>query len=141
MEYQSKSFIIIISIIIILTIISTYLLFFKRCINKGHHEHIKTLLRQSARYSIAALQDKSLFIAVLHANYGAGYWWALKDIYPSNIISSVAGVSSEIIEKEILDIQDYFTRQLIRECSGIRTGFTPAELSKYAELIQLAGYI
>ena len=36
------------------------------------------LVRQAARWSTAAKQDKNSMIAVLHANYGAGYLWALK---------------------------------------------------------------
>lgn len=38
---------------------------------------IKTLVRQSARWSVAALQDTNIMIAVLHSNYGAGYLWVL----------------------------------------------------------------
>ena len=34
---------------------------------------IRTLLRQSARWALASQQDKSPLIALLHANYGAGY--------------------------------------------------------------------
>ena len=110
-------------------------------INKsGDMKIIEILLRQSARYSIAALQDKSLFIAILHANYGAGYWWALKDIVPTDVISRVAGVPYETIEKQVLSIQDIFTKKLIQTCSGIRSGFSETELNKYNVLIHLAGY-
>nr|QBK89293.1 MAG: uncharacterized protein LCMiAC02_03880 [Mimivirus LCMiAC02] len=35
-------------------------------------EILRILTRQSARWSIAASQDKSPLIAVLHANYGQG---------------------------------------------------------------------
>ena len=42
--------------------------------------HIETLIRQASRWSVAAQQDDSPIIALLHANYGAGYLWALKDI-------------------------------------------------------------
>lgn len=38
---------------------------------------IKTLVRQSARWSVAASQDTNIMIAVLHSNYGAGYLWVL----------------------------------------------------------------
>ena len=42
-------------------------------------KNINTLIRQAARWSVAAQQDESPIIALLHANYGAGYLWALKD--------------------------------------------------------------
>lgn len=44
------------------------------------------LIRQVARWSTAGKQDKNSMIAVLHANYGAGYLWALKDIIKMDII-------------------------------------------------------
>ena len=34
---------------------------------------VNKLLRQTARWSTAAKQDNNSMIAVLHANYGAGY--------------------------------------------------------------------
>ena len=46
----------------------------------------KKLVRQAARWSTAAKQDNNSMIAVLHANYGAGYLWALKDIINTNTI-------------------------------------------------------
>ena len=49
-------------------------------VDPSHVENIQKLTRQAARWSTAAAQDDSPLIAVLHANYGAGYLWALKDI-------------------------------------------------------------
>ena len=131
------------SIFILLVVILLLILFSctRQCnTNYNSNNTVKILLRQSARYSVAALQDKSLFIAVLHANYGAGYWWALKDIVPTDVISRVAGVSYETIEKQVLSIQDMLTKKLIQTCSGIRSGFSETELNEYKVLIQLAGY-
>ena len=54
--------------------------------------HIKTLTRQAARWSVASTQDESPMVAVLHANYGAGYLWALKDIATDQQISSATGI-------------------------------------------------
>src|SRR5207237_6958 len=42
-------------------------------------EKVQILTRQAARWSTAASQDNNPLIAVLHANYGAGYLWAIHD--------------------------------------------------------------
>ena len=56
---------------------------------------ISTLLRQSARWAIASTQDDSAMISLLHANYAAGYLWAVKDIYSDvEIIKFVESGSS-----------------------------------------------
>ena len=59
---------------------------------------IKVLTRQAARWSTAAKQDKNSMVAVLHANYGAGYLWALKDIASSEQIKSATGTSKSTLE-------------------------------------------
>ena len=78
---------------------------------------IKTLVRQTARWSSAALQDKSPLIAVLHANYGAGYLWALKDIATSEQIKQATNVDQLEFEKKITDIQDKVTKDAIKQCA------------------------
>ena len=40
---------------------------------------VDILVRQASRWSVAAQQDKSPMIALLHANYGVGYLWALQE--------------------------------------------------------------
>ena len=77
---------------------------------------IQTLVRQAARWSTAAKQDKNPMIAVLHANYGAGYLWALKDIATSEQIKKAAGVDLLVFEKEITTIQDVATKRMIEVC-------------------------
>tara|TARA_Y100000389_G_C17223324_1_gene394404 strand:+ start:407 stop:706 length:300 start_codon:yes stop_codon:yes gene_type:complete len=79
-------------------------------------EIIKTLVRQTSRWSAAALQDKSPLIAVLHANYGAGYLWALKDIATADQIKHVTNIELLTFEKEITSIQDKVTKNAIRVC-------------------------
>ena len=79
-------------------------------------EIIKTLVRQTSRWSAAALQDKSPLIAVLHANYGAGYLWALKDIATAEQIKRVTNIDLLKFEKEITSIQDRVTKNAIRVC-------------------------
>ena len=41
---------------------------------------IKILYRQCARWAAASIQDEATIIKMLHANYAAGYLWAIKDI-------------------------------------------------------------
>ena len=78
--------------------------------------NIRKLVRQSARWSTAAEQDESPMIAVLHANYGTGYLWALKDVATPLEISLAAGINVSKFEKEIVRVQDEATQSMIREC-------------------------
>jgi hypothetical protein len=77
---------------------------------------IQTLTRQAARWSTAAKQDKNPMVAVLHANYGAGYLWALKDIATSEQIKNAAGIDILVFEKEITTVQDAATKKMIEVC-------------------------
>jgi hypothetical protein len=55
-------------------------------------------------------------IAVLHANYGAAYLWALKDIATDTEIVSATGINLKKFESEIVRIQDEATKRAIRVC-------------------------
>jgi len=77
---------------------------------------IKVLTRQAARWSTAAKQDKNSMVAVLHANYGAGYLWALKDIASSEQIKSATGINLLNFEREIVSTQDMATKKMIKLC-------------------------
>ncbi len=77
---------------------------------------IKTLLRQASRWSTASAQDENAMIAVLHANYGAGYLWALKDIATGEQIAAATGVDVMSFEKEIISIQDAATMKMAGLC-------------------------
>tara|TARA_Y100001958_G_C21244709_1_gene573982 strand:+ start:2883 stop:3278 length:396 start_codon:yes stop_codon:yes gene_type:complete len=79
-------------------------------------ENIKILVRQAARWSTAAKQDESSMIAVLHANYGAGYLWAVKDIATDDQIAKAAGIDIRKFEKEIVEIQDQATIRMSQLC-------------------------
>ncbi len=79
-------------------------------------EILRILIRQSSRWSIAASQDKSPLIAVLHANYGAGYLWAIKDIASSEQLKQATGVELLKFEKEITKIQDATTKRMVAIC-------------------------
>ena len=80
-------------------------------------KNIQTLVRQAARWSTAAKQDDSSMIAVLHANYGAGYLWAVKDIATDDQIAKAAGIDIRKFENEIIKIQDQATVRMSQLCS------------------------
>lgn len=79
------------------------------------------LIRQSARYAHAARQDKDVLIALLHANYGSGYLFAAKDIFPEkNLISLFPSYNKyKEFTKEIINIQDEVNRRAVTECPSI----------------------
>lgn len=76
-------------------------------------EIIKTLARQAARWSTAAEQDNNPYIALLHANYGAGYLWALKDIATDNEIEEVLNIDVLKFRDDITTIQDNVSRRIL----------------------------
>lgn len=80
---------------------------------------IQTLVRQSSRFSTAALQDDNPFIANLHANYGAGYIFALRQIAHDKDILRVTGKDGKRIEEEIVAVQDISAKKLLKSCPGI----------------------
>lgn len=113
---MNKLLISILVITIILVIIMYYYL--KRQINNMCEKDkiIKTLVRQASRWSTAAKQDNNPLIAVLHANYGAGYLWALKDVFTDKEIEEVMDFNVLKFRDEIIKIQDNVNLKLIKEC-------------------------
>ena len=77
---------------------------------------IKVMVRQASRWSTAADQDESPMIAVLHANYGAGYLWALKDIAKDEQIEEVTGINIKKFTYEITQAQDRATKKMAKLC-------------------------
>lgn len=77
---------------------------------------INKLARQAARWSTAAKQDDSHLVAVLHANYGAGYLWALQDIATASQIKAATDIDLDKFNKEIVKIQDDTTLKMIQLC-------------------------
>lgn len=80
---------------------------------------VNILYRQSARWAAAAIQDNSTIIKVLHANYAAGYLWALKDIVSTSEFKQITGQDFLEFENEIVKIQDSATKQLIETCQPL----------------------
>ena len=92
---------------------------------------LQTLVRQASRWSTAALQDKNPVIAVLHANYGAGYLWAIKDIANESQVYHATGANLKKLEEVITKTQDEVTMNLISECSSVSPPTT--YLSEFAK--------
>ena len=77
---------------------------------------IDKLIRQSARFATAAQQDETPLVAVLHANYSAGYLWALKDIATPKQIHNATGVDIKKFEEHISNVQDMVTKKTLKKC-------------------------
>jgi hypothetical protein len=112
-----------IQIIIILGILAYFCYIFTNHSNNKKDEQIskediiKKLVRQSARWSTAARQDNSLMIKVLHACYGAGYLWALKDIASNDEIERYAKIDMFKFENEITSTMDAVQMKLASTCN------------------------
>jgi hypothetical protein len=109
-----KKFVYKIIILVLLVIIAALIINNAKSDTKTHT--IKTLSRQAARWSTAANQDQHILIAVLHANYGAGYLWALRDIATDQEILNATGIDVLKFRDEITNIQDKTTRKLAELC-------------------------
>ena len=93
---------------------------------------VKTLLRQSARYTAAAEQDKNPLIALLHSNYGAAYLFALRDIASDNDIKAIMNVDIHKFAKKVTDIQDKSSKKVSATCPNMA-----GNVDKY--LLKIAG--
>jgi hypothetical protein len=102
--------------LVILLVILILLLLQTRNQKCDKSDTIKTLVRQAARWSVAAQQDENPMIAVLHANYGAGYLWALKDIATDDEIEKATGIDVLKFRDEIVKVQDFATRKAVNAC-------------------------
>lgn len=77
---------------------------------------IKVLTRQAARWTTASLQDKNSMVAVLHANYGAGYLWALQDVATDEQVKIATGIDMKKFTQEIIAAQDKATARMATLC-------------------------
>lgn len=101
---------------VILVIINVIVSKFIHKTNNKNENKIKAILRGSSRFSLASLQDKSPLIALLHANYGTGYFWALRDAFTDKEIYDTTGLNIQEYQKKITDIQDSITKNIIKLC-------------------------
>ena len=83
---------------------------------RGMNKSIEKLVRQSARYAVAAQQDASPVIAILHANYAAAYFYALKDIATESQIHNATGIDVKKFKEHITNVQDMVTRKTSEKC-------------------------
>lgn len=79
------------------------------------------LLKQTARWTLASEQDKNPLIAVLHANYAAGYLYALRDIMSDKDIENVTNVSVMKIQHRVQQVQQDATMRALRYCPNFST--------------------
>tara|TARA_B100001094_G_C18174634_1_gene797182 strand:- start:1809 stop:2213 length:405 start_codon:yes stop_codon:yes gene_type:complete len=77
---------------------------------------IKKLLRASSRWLVAAENDLSPLISLLHAQYGISTWWSLKDIATDSEIEKATGINVKEHEKQITGVQDVVTKRVVMEC-------------------------
>lgn len=80
---------------------------------------VRIIYRQAARWAAASIQDESVIIKVLHANYAAGYLWALKDIVSTSEFKRITGQDFLEFENEIVKIQDISTKMLMETCKPL----------------------
>jgi len=89
-------------------------------------------MRGSARWALASKQDKSPLVAVLHANYGCAYLWALKDVFNDYEIRSATGIDVIQFQNKITDIQDTATKRMTNLCPTYASGIQDTILSDIA---------
>ena len=99
-------------------------------------ESIVTLIRGCARWAIASKQDTSPLISLLHANYAAGYLWAIKDIYTGEEIYKLTGINIINFQNEITTLQDNATKKVTNRCPMFAK-----ELFENKDLARLAGNV
>lgn len=83
---------------------------------RGMNKSIEKLVRQSARYAVAAQQDASPVIAILHANYAAAYFYALKDIASESQIHNATGIDVKKFREHVTNVQDMVTKRTSEKC-------------------------
>lgn len=121
----------------ILLLFFSYFIFLKLCknvtVNSKYKAYIiSRIMRGSARWALASKQDKSPLVAVLHANYGCAYLWALKDVFNDYEIKSATGIDVIEFQNKITDIQDTATKRMTKLCPAYATGIQDTILSNIA---------
>ena len=99
---------------LIATIVILYLMMKNK--TRNMNSAIEKLVRQSARYAVAAQQDASPVIAILHANYAAAYFYALKDIASDSQIHNATGIDVKKFREHVTNVQDMVTKRTSEKC-------------------------
>lgn len=76
--------------------------------------NVQALVRQTARWTVASQQDTSPMIALLHANYAAGYLQALELIATEQKINQFIPLHE--LRKKVYGTQDKAARQMVASC-------------------------
>lgn len=118
-----------IAIVVFASIVFNY---FKSDNDKIKSHVISRIMRGSARWALASKQDQSPLVAVLHANYGCAYLWALKDVFNDYEIKSATGIDVINFQNKITDIQDSATRRMVKLCPAYASGIQDKILSVVA---------
>ena len=82
--------------------------------NTEKEKHTRALIRQTARWTVASQQDTSPMIALLHANYAAGYLQALELIRSEQEINHVTNLQA--LRHKVYDTQDNAARAVVTSC-------------------------
>jgi hypothetical protein len=101
-------------VVILVIIIAFAMLYNTKIVKTNNNDNIQKLLRQSARWLTASLQDKSPLISMLHAMYGYGYFMALREIATDNEINKY--VDLKIFERELVAAMDNATKKVSGVC-------------------------
>lgn len=81
--------------------------------DRGGRRAVERLVAQAARWAVAAKQDEAPLVALMHANYGAGYLWGARDL------AVVWPPEYQRLEAEIVGIQRAATMRALRECPAL----------------------
>lgn len=83
-------------------------------LEKEKKKQTQALIRQTARWTVASQQDTSPMIALLHANYAAGYLQALELITTEQEINQFTSLQE--LRKKVYGTQDKAARQVVASC-------------------------
>lgn len=81
---------------------------------KQKNKQTQALIRQTARWTVASQQDTSPMIALLHANYAAGYLQALELITTEQEINQFTSLQE--LREKVYQTQDKAARQVVASC-------------------------
>jgi len=97
---------------------------------KERQKILSTILRGVGRWATASQGDKSPLISLLHANYSAGYLWAILDAFSSSEIEEISKQPFLKIRDEVTKTQDLATKKVIKACPNFAP--PPSVLTKIA---------